>query len=73
MYLAEAPGSKRIRELANKYGVETSRFTGIDISAKGERCVIEADGNGMALTRKVPSNYGNDPKNWTIAAPSLGE
>jgi len=40
MYLAEAPGSKRIRELARKYGVETSRFTTVDFSAKGDRCVL---------------------------------
>jgi len=40
MYLAEAPGSEEIRELAKKYGVETSRFTNIDISAKGDRCVL---------------------------------
>jgi len=34
---------------------------------------VEADGDGMALTRKVPTDYGNDPDNWTIAAPSPGE
>jgi len=33
----------------------------------------EADGSGMALTRKVSTDYGNDPVNWTIAAPSPGE
>jgi hypothetical protein len=33
----------------------------------------EADGNGMALTRKVLTDYGNDPDNWTIASPSPGE
>jgi len=40
MYLAEAPGSKSIRDLASKYGIETSRFTYADLSAKGERCVL---------------------------------
>jgi len=40
MYLAEAPGSKRIRDLASRYGVETSRFTTVDLSAKGDRCVL---------------------------------
>jgi hypothetical protein len=34
---------------------------------------VEADGNGMALTRKVSTDYGNDPENWTIADPSPGE
>ncbi len=33
----------------------------------------EADGNGMALSRKILANYGNDPDNWTIVAPSPGE
>jgi len=30
---------------------------------------VEADGEGMALTRKVPTDYGNDPENW-LAAPA---
>jgi hypothetical protein len=34
---------------------------------------VEADGNGMALTRKVPTDYGNDPDNWTNSVPSPGE
>jgi len=34
---------------------------------------VEADGNGMALTRKVPTDYGNDPDNWTASVPSPGE
>jgi hypothetical protein len=34
---------------------------------------IEADGNGMALTRKAPTDYGNDPENWTASAPSPGQ
>jgi len=34
---------------------------------------IEADGEGMALTRKVPTDYGNDPENWIDSAPSPGE
>ena len=33
----------------------------------------EADGDGMALTRKVPTDYGNDPENWTAAPASPGE
>lgn len=40
LYLAEAPASQKIRELANKYGVQRSRFTHIDVSAKGDRCVL---------------------------------
>ncbi|MGB2863003.1 MAG: lamin tail domain-containing protein [Sedimentisphaerales bacterium] len=31
----------------------------------------EADGNGMVLMRKIPTDYGNDPDNW-LAAPPLG-
>jgi hypothetical protein len=34
---------------------------------------IEPDGYGMALTRKVPTDYGNDPDNWTAASASPGE
>jgi len=34
---------------------------------------VEADGDGMALTRKVPTDYGNDPENWLASAPSPGE
>ena len=33
---------------------------------------LEADGGGMSLTRKTSADYGNDPDNWTIAAPSPG-
>ncbi len=33
----------------------------------------EADGNGMSLTRNVPTDYGNDPDNWTAAPASPGE
>ncbi len=40
LYLSEAPGSQKIRELANKYGVDRSRFTHIDVTAKGDRCVL---------------------------------
>ena len=30
---------------------------------------IEPDGYGKSLTRKVPTDYGNDPDNWTIGSP----
>ncbi|MBN2594715.1 MAG: lamin tail domain-containing protein, partial [Sedimentisphaerales bacterium] len=33
----------------------------------------EADGNGTALTRKIMSDYGNDPENWLAAASSPGQ
>jgi len=33
----------------------------------------EADGLGKSLTRKVLTDYGNDPDNWTASAPSPGE
>ncbi len=32
----------------------------------------EPDGGGESLTRKVSSDYGNDPKNWEAAIPSSG-
>jgi len=31
---------------------------------------VEPDGWGKSLSRKVSSAYGNDPNNWTAAAPS---
>jgi hypothetical protein len=31
------------------------------------------DGGGESLTRKVSSDYGNDPDNWTASAPSPAE
>jgi hypothetical protein len=34
---------------------------------------IDADGYGQSLTRKVPTDYGNDPENWVPAVPSPGE
>ena len=34
---------------------------------------VEADGNGMALTRKIPTDYGNDPENWLAAPASPGQ
>jgi hypothetical protein len=34
---------------------------------------VEADGDGMALTRIVPTDYGNDPENWSAGLPSPGE
>jgi len=33
---------------------------------------VEADGNGASLTRKVATDYGNDPDNWLASAPSPG-
>ncbi|MHC4206430.1 MAG: lamin tail domain-containing protein, partial [Planctomycetota bacterium] len=32
-----------------------------------------ADGFGYSLTRKIPSEYGNDLANWGVSAPSPGE
>ncbi|MGB2863780.1 MAG: lamin tail domain-containing protein [Sedimentisphaerales bacterium] len=31
---------------------------------------VEPDGNGLTLTRKVLSDYGNDPDNWQAASPT---
>jgi hypothetical protein len=33
---------------------------------------VEADGGGMSLSRKVPSDYGNDVANWQAATASPG-
>jgi hypothetical protein len=34
---------------------------------------VETDGDGMALSRKVLADYGNDPENWLAAPASPGE
>jgi len=34
---------------------------------------IESDGQGASLTRKIVSDYGNDPDNWIAALPSTGQ
>jgi len=33
---------------------------------------VAPDGDGESLTRKVASDYGNDPANWTASTPSPG-
>jgi hypothetical protein len=44
-----------------------------DCPGFGDLWPTEADGSGMALTRKVLTDYGNDPANWIIGVPSPGE
>ena len=34
---------------------------------------IESDGQGASLTRKIATDYGNDPDNWIAASPSPGQ
>jgi len=34
---------------------------------------VEPDGAGKSLIRIVPSDYGNDPENWTAESPSPGQ
>jgi hypothetical protein len=34
---------------------------------------VDPDGYGQSLTRKVPTDYGNDPENWLAAPVSPGE
>ena len=33
---------------------------------------VEADGYGKSLSRKAPTDYGNDAINWKVATPSPG-
>jgi hypothetical protein len=33
---------------------------------------LDADGGGASLTRKVMTDYGNDPDNWIASTPSPG-
>ena len=49
-------------------GSHTEKFPGlIDLWP------AETDGFGRSLTRRVLSDYGNDPNNWIASAPSPGE
>jgi hypothetical protein len=34
---------------------------------------VEPDGRGTSLTRKLATDYGNDPDNWIASAPSPGQ
>ena len=34
---------------------------------------IDSDGQGASLTRKIATDYGNDPDNWIAAPPSPGQ
>ena len=34
---------------------------------------IDSDGQGASLSRKVATDYGNDPENWIAATPSPGQ
>ena len=34
---------------------------------------VEPDGDGRVLTRKILTDYGNDPDNWTADVPSAAE
>ena len=44
-----------------------------DVPGAADLWPMESDGGGQSLTRKVASDYGNDPDNWTASAPSPGE
>jgi len=35
--------------------------------------LIDPDGHGASLTRKIATDYGNDPDNWIAALPSPGQ
>jgi len=45
---------------------------GADFAAGVDPWPVEADGQGSALNRIVPSAYGNDPANWQAEDPSPG-
>ena len=56
------------------YGTWESPISAEMVTRAGIRWAdsIEADGNGLALTRKVLTDYGNDPGNWIAALASPG-
>ena len=68
-----------IDELGKLYYVRVDRVTYSDgthpedVPGAADLWPTESDGNGQSLTRKVASDYGNDPDNWIASAPSPGE
>jgi len=45
---------------------------GADLPGGVDPWPLEADGQGLSLTRTVPGRYGNDPNNWHSAIDSPG-
>jgi hypothetical protein len=52
--------------------IRIDRINYSDGSALDDLWPAEPDGQGQSLTRKVPTDYGNDPANWITSVPSLG-
>jgi len=55
-----------------RYYIRIERVNYSDGSALDDLWPAEPDGQALGLTRKVPTDYGNDPDNWTGSAPSPG-
>jgi hypothetical protein len=68
-----------IDEFGTRYYIRVDRVTYSDGSHpenspdRIDHWPTTPDGDGESLTRKVSSDYGNDPDNWTASAPSPGE
>jgi hypothetical protein len=61
------PGDIRIDRVSYSDGFHPENCPGsVDLWPAGP------DGYGQSLTRKVSSDYGNDPDNWTASTPSPG-
>ncbi|MHC4535622.1 MAG: lamin tail domain-containing protein [Planctomycetota bacterium] len=67
-----------IDEFGTRYYIRIDRVTYSDGSHPEnspdgiDHWPTEPDGGGESLTRKVSSDYGNDPDNWEAAIPSSG-
>jgi hypothetical protein len=67
-----------VDEFGTRYYIRIDRITYSD-GSHPEDCPggvdlwpTEADGHGKSLSRKVPTDYGNDVANWQAANPSPG-
>jgi hypothetical protein len=55
-----------------RYYIRIDRVNYSDGSGLDDLWPAEPDGQGQSLTRQVPTDYGNDPDNWTASVPSPG-
>jgi len=55
-----------------RYYIRIDRVNYSDGAALDDLWPPEADGQGRSLTRKLPTDYGNDPANWIASIPSPG-
>jgi hypothetical protein len=61
-----------VDDQGQRYYIRVDRVNYSDGSGVDDLWPAEPDGQGQSLTRKVPTDYGNDPDNWIASVPSPG-